>query len=455
MVRTIGKANVVKTKTMYVCNNCGEESLTWQGRCPVCGEWNTFQEFKAPPASYQRGGGTAAPAAVMTRLGDSENSTPAQRLASTFREFDRVLGGGMVPGSVILLGGDPGIGKSTLLLQVAESLGKQHKVLYFSGEESQQQVADRARRLGIGDHFFFANETRLDVIRSLIDQEQPQVVVVDSIQTLYDDSFPSTPGSLVQVRECSLQLQSLAKRTGTSIILVGHITKEGTVAGPKTLEHMVDVVLYLEGDPRSEMRLLRSMKNRFGATYEVGIFELAEQGLRDVTDPSALFIEHHTGDIAGTALSAVLEGARPILVEVQALVTLTSFGYPKRTSSGLDLQRLQILLAILESHTPCSFANADVFINVVGGYRIQDRSADLALCMALLSAASKKPLPAKQVFYGEVGLTGEIRPVPQLRRRHEEVERLGYTAPPAIKTIRSMGETFQVFSDRPITRRRS
>lgn len=437
---------MAKNRTVYVCSNCGEEALSWQGKCPVCGEWNTFKEFKVEAKTTRA---SAASLAVdLQPLDITALESKSSRLPTGYAEFDRVLGGGIVAGSVILLGGEPGIGKSTLLLQAAQSLTAQSQVIYFSGEESSLQVAGRAKRLGLTPTFLFANETRLTVIRELINQHKPSVVIVDSIQTLYDDAFPSTPGSLVQVRESALQLQDLAKSQNISIILVGHITKEGTVAGPKTLEHMVDVVLYLEGEARSEMRILRSMKNRFGATYEVGLFELGEKGMSDVTDPSSLFIEEHDAHVPGTALTAVLEGARPILVEVQALVVPTSFGYPKRTSSGVDLQRLHILLAILDSRVGCSFASSDVFLNVVGGYRIQDRGADLAMCMALLSAASATPLPSKQVFYGEVGLTGEVRRVVQAKRRADELERLGYDAPPSLRSVKEMGAKFGILKAR-------
>ncbi len=433
---------MAKTKTLYVCSSCGEESITWQGRCPVCGEWNTFREFKIDTAPAR--GLTSNPVIELKPLDINAPDITSQRVLTGSAEFDRVLGGGIIPGSVILLGGEPGIGKSTLLLQVAQFLGGQKKVIYFSGEESASQVADRARRLAMTPTFLFANETRLATIRDQLTVHQPDLVIIDSIQTLYDESLPSTPGSLVQVRECSLQLQELAKSRGICLVLVGHITKEGTVAGPKTLEHMVDVVLYLEGEPRSEMRILRSMKNRFGATFEVGLFELTDQGLASITDPSGLFVEEHATSIPGTALTAVLEGMRPILVEIQALVVPTAFGYPKRTSSGIDLQRLHILLAILESRTHVSFAASDVFLNVVGGYRIQDRAADLAICMALLSALTDTPLPPKQVFYGEVGLTGEIRRVSQYKRRSEEIERLGYLATPTQKLLWQIGQDFSV-----------
>ncbi len=433
---------MAKLKTMYVCSHCGEEALAWQGKCPVCGQWNTFKEIKVDSgiSRSKSSAMNAAPLAPLAIEGVKEQS----RMSTGHAEFDRVLGGGVVPGSVVLLGGEPGIGKSTLLLQVADHLSKSQKVIYFSGEESEYQVADRAKRLGLSPTFLFGTTTDIAAIKSQVAVEQPSLLIVDSIQTLYDDRFPSTPGSLVQVRESALQLQELAKREGVSTILVGHITKEGTVAGPKTLEHMVDVVLYLEGEPRTETRILRSIKNRFGATYEIGLFNLGEGGMQDIQDASALFIEDHESHVPGTALTAVLEGARPIIVEVQALVTPTAFGYPKRTSLGLDIQRLHILLAILESRLHYNLSSHDVFVNVVGGYKIQDRQADAGLCMALLSAASGQILPAKQVFYGEVGLTGEIRKTSHTARITKEVERLGYGAMPAKRSLKEVAEQFDL-----------
>lgn len=439
---------MAKTKTVYVCSNCGEEALAWQGKCPVCGEWNTFKELRLDAKPTSSSGRSSAGAIELKPLDSAIIERETKRISTGFSEFDRVLGGGIVPGSVILLGGEPGVGKSTLLLQAAHYLGQNNSMVYFSGEESASQVAGRAKRLGLKPAFMFANETRSPIIRDTLLANKPDVVVIDSIQTLYDDTYPSTPGSLVQVRECALQLQDLAKSHGISVILVGHITKEGTVAGPKTLEHMVDVVLYLEGEPRSEMRLLRSMKNRFGATHEVGMFELNDKGLQNITDPSMLFVEEHQNAVPGTALTAVLEGARPILVEVQALVVPTPFGYPKRTSLGIDLQRLHILLAILESRTKSSFASLDVFVNVVGGYKIQDRGADLAICMALLSASSGVALPPKQVFCGEVGLTGEIRPVAQQKRREDELKRLGFQTTTLKRSVREVAQEFNVARDK-------
>lgn len=419
---------MAKIRTRYVCGSCGEESIAWQGRCPACQEWNTLQPFTPKKTSGNQ------PAAVLALTPLDVNASSGQRLVSRIGEFDRVVGGGIVPGSVILLAGEPGIGKSTLLLQVAQAVSER-TVIYFSGEESTAQVAGRARRLGMTPTFLFSNETHLPAIRAAIEARSPDVVIIDSIQTIYDETYPSTPGSLVQVRECALILQTLAKSLGVSMILVGHITKEGTVAGPKTLEHMVDVVLTLEGDPRGDTRILRGMKNRFGATYETGLFQLGENGMVGVDDPSVLFVESHRQAAPGTALTAVIEGQRPMLIEIQALVAATPFGYPKRASSGFDPQRLHLLLAILDSRGGGAFASSDVFCNVVGGYSVQDRGADLAACLALLSAASGVALPARSVFCGEVGLTGEIRPATYQKRRQDEINRLGYHVGAPAKTL--------------------
>ncbi len=437
-----------KTKTLYVCSNCGEESITWQGKCPVCNEWNTFKEFKISSGT-ERGAkrSDVRDALTLQPLNVADHSDTQERISTGMVEFDRVLGGGIVRGSVILLGGEPGIGKSTLLLQSAQLLSKKAQVVYFSGEESTAQVAGRAKRLGLTPTFSFANETRVPIIRATLESARPDIVIIDSIQTLYDDAFPSTPGSLVQVRESTLELQKIAKALGISIILVGHITKEGTVAGPKTLEHMVDVVMYLEGESRSELRLLRSMKNRFGATYEVGIFELSDQGMKDIIDPTKLFIEQHATKVPGTALTVVMEGARPMLVEIQALVVPTAFGYPKRTSSGVDPQRLHIFLAILERRVHATFSSSDVFLNVVGGYRIQDRGSDLSICMALLSALSDVAIPAKHVFCGEVGLTGEVRSVYQQKRRMDEMQRLGYE-PIMVQSLQALAAEYGIVKAR-------
>lgn len=428
---------MAKTKKVFVCSACGEEAITWQGRCPVCGQWNTFQEIRID-AVVTKASQQHILDQPLVRLDVKMALQSVNRLTSDIEEFDRVLGGGIVPGSVVLLGGEPGVGKSTLLLQVAQALGQKAVTAYFSGEESLVQVADRARRLGFDPTFLFANETRIDAIESHIFASQPKLVIVDSIQTLYDERFPSTPGSLVQVRETALRLQAIAKKSGVTIILVGHITKEGTLGGPKTLEHMVDVVAYLEGDPRRDIRLLRCVKNRFGATHEVGLFTLCEAGMLSVDNPALLFVESQTSNCAGSVITAVLEGSRPILVEVQSLVVPTAFGFPKRTALGIDSHRLSIILAILEVRVGIRLGQHDVFVNVVGGYKLTDRAADLGICMSILSAASEMPLPAKQVLYGEVGLNGEVRFVAKNDRRRLEIERLGYIASPDHGTIKAI-----------------
>lgn len=433
-----------KLKTMYVCSNCGEESITWQGKCPNCGEWNTFKLININVKNGRDVLTTSEPLEILSET--HEDDKP--RRQTGFQEFDRVLGGGLFPGSVVLLGGDPGVGKSTLLLQTAQFMSQSAKLIYFSGEESRQQVSHRARRLAITPKFLFSNETRIQAIRGLLESEKPDCIVIDSIQTLYDDTYPSTPGSLVQVRECALQLQDFAKQHGIAVFLIGHITKEGTVAGPKTLEHMVDVVLYLEGEATTEMRLLRSIKNRFGATNEIGLFDLGSQGLQDVSDPIQLFTEDRATPVAGTALTIVCEGERPIIVEIQALVSPTPFGYPKRTSSGFDLQRLHILLAVLERRAGFTLTSMDVFINVVGGYHIRDRSADLGVCMAIISAITETPLPKKHVFWGEVGLTGEVRKRNRDDRQNREVVRLGYTPSADEKIITAFTNEYGIARNR-------
>lgn len=412
-----------KAKKVYVCSACGEEAMTWQGRCPVCQAWNTMTELNLGTTT-KRGAAEKAEAAAVRPL-DVAKIASGGRIVTGIGEFDRVLGGGFVPGSIILIGGDPGIGKSTLLLQVANRCAERG-VIYFSGEESEYQVADRARRLGLAPSFNFANETHVPTIEATILREQPELVIVDSIQTLYDDRLPSTPGSLVQVRESALRLQELAKKSNTIIILIGHVTKEGTVAGPRTLEHMVDAVLYLEGDRRSDARIIRGIKNRFGATYEIGLFKLGEKGMEEIANPSVLFMAEHIEPAPGTILTATIDGARPIVVEIQALVAPTSFGYPKRTATGIDLNRLHLLLAIMTNRAGLSgLATSDVFINVVGGYAIHDRATDLAICLALASGLTNKALPSGLVAYGEVDLTGQIRPVTMGKQRRNEAERLG------------------------------
>lgn len=419
--------------------------MVWQGKCPVCGEWNTFKEFTIGRDSRGSAGGSNSASAAAVRPLSLVGADNSHRLSSGLGEFDRALGGGFVLGSVILLGGDPGIGKSTVTMQIAHNLANDG-VIYFSGEESEGQVANRALRLGLKPSFKFANITNVQTILATIEQEKPKLVIIDSIQTLYDDAFPSTPGSLVQVRESSLRLQELAKRTGTIVILIGHVTKEGSVAGPRTLEHMVDVVLYLEGDRRTDARILRGAKNRFGATHEIGLFRLTETGMEGIDNPSVLFMSEHAEPAPGTILTAAIDGSRPVIAEIQSLVTPTAFGLPRRTSSGIDLNRLHLLIAIVANRAGLpSLGQCDVFLNIVGGYTIHDRAADLAVCLALASGLTNVPLPLGLVAYGEVDLTGSIRPVPMASQRASEAKRLGLSVMPEnLKTLKAVLEYYHL-----------
>ena len=413
-------------QTIFVCSGCGEEYLKWQGKCENCGEWNTLKEFKSPKTKFQTFG--AVPSAALAI--DEIKISNFKRISTTLEEFDRVLGGeeknkGIVPGSVILLSGDPGIGKSTLLLEVAARLDD---VLYISGEESAEQIKLRFDRLGLkSKRMKLFSEIDLSAISETINSEKPKIVIVDSIQTIYSNEFPSTPGSLVQVRECALRLQQLAKTTHTPVILVGHVTKEGTVAGPRTLEHLVDVVLYLEGERFHNNRILRGEKNRFGATEEIGIFEMTENGLKEVSNPSKLFLEERSENISGNVVTSTIEGTRALLVEVQALTAPTTFGYPQRKASGFDLNRLQLLLAVLQKRAGINLSNQDVFINVVGGIKVKEPAVDLAVVLAVASAFADKPISKNVCAFGEVGLSGEIRKVSLESRRMAEAKRLGFT----------------------------
>ncbi len=418
-----------KSTTVFVCNSCGEEFLQWQGRCSNCGEWNTLKEFSVPTSSERNknvrtGGYSGQTTQQVQKLSDVQGERLVRR-SSGVGEVDRVLGGGIVPGSVILLGGDPGIGKSTLLLQVAAHV--EGVVLYVSGEESPEQIKLRSERLGAeADAVHVLAATNVDSIAAQIENEKPALVIIDSIQTMYDPAFPSTPGSIVQVRETAIRIQQLAKGIGVPVVLVGHITKEGTVAGPRTLEHLVDVVLYLEGDSQHDLRILRAVKNRFGDISETGLLAMGEKGLQEVTNP-AQFLLGERVQVPGSILSTVMEGSRPMLVEIQALTVPSVFGYPRRTASGFDLNRLNLLLAVLQRRAGIDLSSQDVFVNVVGGMKIKDPAVDAAVCVALASAALNKTLDEKLCVIGEVGLGGEVRRVQQQARREKEIEQLGYT----------------------------
>ena len=415
-----------RSKSAYACTECGGRSSKWQGQCPHCGAWNTLVETIALPAATRFHAAAGGEAGDVRRLSAVE-ARPEPRSPTGLAEFDRVLGGGLVPGSVVLLGGDPGIGKSTLLLQAMAAISGARRALYVTGEESAEQVALRAGRLGLAAAAVdLQAEVQLEAIVAAIRTRSPEVVVIDSIQTVYTEALESAPGSVAQVRECAAQLTRLAKRSGVAVILVGHVTKEGAIAGPRVLEHIVDTVLYFEGDTHSSFRVVRAIKNRFGAANELGVFAMTERGLKGVTNPSALFLSQHATAVAGSCILATMEGSRPLLVEVQALVDPSQGGPPRRLAVGLDPQRLALLLAVLHRHGGIETAGLDVFINAVGGVRIDEPAADLAILLAVHSSFRNKPLETKSIVFGEVGLAGEIRPVLRGQERLREAAKLGF-----------------------------
>ncbi|MBA3032299.1 MAG: DNA repair protein RadA [Gammaproteobacteria bacterium] len=424
---------MVKAKSIYSCTECGASAPKWQGQCPGCAQWNTLVEAVAETATpaAKRFGTNFAPLAASSKPQDLAAIRPRDepRLATGVEEFDRVLGGGLVAGGVVLIGGDPGIGKSTLLLQALARLAEAGQpVLYVSGEESGEQIALRANRLQLpAAGLRLLAEINLEKIIATLQDEKPLVAVIDSIQTLWSDALQSAPGSVAQVRECAAQLTRFAKQTGVCIILVGHVTKEGALAGPRVLEHIVDTVLYFEGDTHSSFRLVRAVKNRFGAVNELGVFAMTDKGLKGVANPSALFLSQHAQDVAGSCVLVTQEGTRPLLVEIQALVDAAMSGNPRRLTVGLDPQRLAMLLAVLHRHAGVMCGDQDVFVNAVGGVRIQEPAADLAVLLAIVSSLRNKPLPGKWVAFGEVGLAGEIRPAPRGQERLKEAAKLGFT----------------------------
>ena len=417
---------MAKIKTIYSCTECGATSPKWQGQCPGCNDWNTLVETVAEKAPTNSRFESLAPTARLQNLSEIE-AREVDRIATGVGEFDRALGGGLVNGAVVLIGGDPGIGKSTLLLQALAHLSRDNKVLYVSGEESGEQVALRARRLGLDTRRLqLMAEINLERILATLQAEKPVVAVIDSIQTLWSDQLSSAPGSVAQVRECAAQLTRLAKQAGITVILVGHVTKEGALAGPRVLEHIVDTVLYFEGDTHSSFRLVRAVKNRFGAVNEIGVFAMTETGLKGVSNPSALFLSQHGQDVAGSCVMVTQEGTRPLLVEIQALVD-TAHGNPRRLTVGLDPQRLAMLLAVLHRHAGIVCFDQDVFVNAVGGVKITEPAADLAVLLSITSSLKNKPLPSKLIVFGEVGLAGEIRPAPRGQERLKEAAKLGFT----------------------------
>ena len=423
---------MAKAKVAFVCADCGAEHSKWQGQCAGCGEWNTLREFIVPKSrpSAAGGQGTAGYSGEPARSARlTEISTAShKRIPSGFVELDRVLGGGFVPGSVALVGGDPGAGKSTLLLQVSTALGPDTRVLYVSGEESLEQIADRARRLELaaGD-LTLASEVTVERVTELVLAEQPALLIVDSIQVMQVQTSESLPGSVTQVRESAAELVRLAKRTGVAVVLVGHVTKEGNLAGPKVLEHMIDCFMMLDAPPGSRYRTLRGLKNRFGAVNELGVFAMTDAGMKEVSNPSAIFLQRPKETAPGSVVTVTWEGTRPLLVEIQALVDDIQGGYARRVAVGLDAQRLAMHLAVLHRHCGVSLADQDVFANVVGGVRIAETGADLALLVAAMSSFRNRALPRDLVVFGELGLTGEVRPVPNGQERLREAQKHGFT----------------------------
>ena len=416
---------MAKSRTVYLCDSCGAESPKWEGRCPSCGQWNTLAEFKHDARDSRHWTGASAPAVELSEV----QADDVPRVSVGSQELNRVLGGGIVPGSVTLVAGDPGIGKSTLLLRLASDAARiLGQCLYVTGEESASQIRMRADRLGLpGKGLYILQATELAEIRAELATRRPPLVVVDSIQTLSDGASSSSPGSSTQIRECTRALLEWAKSEGAPVVITGHVTKVGDIAGPRVLEHMVDVVLYMEGDPISSWRLLRSAKNRFGSTNELGVFEMRSEGLVDVPDPSQVFLGERRKDAVGSVVVATIEGTRPLLVEVQALTNPSLLPAPRRVATGVDFNRLLLVCAVLTRRTGISLADQDVVVSVTGGLRVSEPAADLGIALAVASSMRNAPIPSGLVAFGEIGLAGEIRAVPQAERRIAEAERLGLT----------------------------
>lgn len=418
---------MARTKTVFYCTSCGNETPKWQGRCPSCGQWNTMQEHveKSVPVGKAKSVPIGINRAAQ-RLVEIDTNREI-RFSTGVGELDRVLGGGAVTGSLVLVGGAPGIGKSTLLLQICSSLCLQRKVLYVSGEESEKQIKLRAQRIGsTPSDLYILSETRLSDILAAVENLKPDILIADSIQTLYNEENDSTPGSVSQVKDCTMALMQLSKVQGITVFVVGHINKDGAIAGPKVLEHMVDCVLYFEGDANSSYRLLRAAKNRFGSTNEIGVFEMGDAGLIEVPNPSQMLLEGRPDNASGTCVACVMEGTRPVLAEVQALVTKTPFNVPRRTSDGFDFNRAALLLAVAEKRAGLKLNIFDAYINVIGGLQLDEPGADLPVLLAVASSYRDQPIPADLVAIGEIGLTGEIRSVSHMNQRLSEVVRLGF-----------------------------
>lgn len=406
------------TKTIYLCEKCGNEFSQWSGRCTICGEWNTLKEVKFDmPISTTKSGPVEITNIVDVKISDKT------RAKTGIGEFDRVLGGGIVAGSIILLGGEPGIGKSTLMLELTKKIDK---ILYISTEESLEQIKIRAERLKLNPKsLMLVSDGNIENLESTVAKSKPSLIIIDSIQTVNLSQYPSTPGSLVQVRECGIFLQRLAKKSGVPVFIVGHVTKEGSIAGPRILEHLVDVVLYLEGERFQDFRILRGIKNRFGATNEVGIFSMQNNGLQEIKNPSELFLNQRV-DKPGSVIGCTLEGTRPLLIEIQSIVVPTNFGYPKRTASGFDLNRLNLLAAVITKNTEINLSSSDIYLNIVGGMKLREPALDLPVCISMITSYNNKIVAKDNCYFGEVGLTGEIRKVTREQDRIKECQNLGY-----------------------------
>lgn len=418
----------MKTKNVYICSECGYKSLKWLGKCPGCNKWNTLQETivqESKPSARQGLGAAALVRREPMKINDVKVGFET-RYETGMKELDRVLGGGIVQGSLILVGGDPGIGKSTLLLQICETAGKNHKILYISGEESEGQIKLRAQRLGVkSDNLYLISETETETIISLITELKPDIVIIDSIQTMHREDIASAAGSVPQVREATNAFMRVAKSMGIAMFIVGHVTKDGAIAGPRVLEHMVDCVLYFEGDRNTTFRILRGVKNRFGSTNEIGVFEMGDGGLVEVENPSMMLLEGRE-EVSGSCIVCTMEGSRGVMAEIQALVTPTGFGNPRRMSSGIDLNRMLLLIAVLEKRARMNLSNSDVYVNVAGGLRIDETAVDLGICAAIATSQADVELPSDMIFIGEVGLGGELRAVNQLEKRLNEAAKLGF-----------------------------
>lgn len=418
---------MAKAKTLFYCTECGNETPKWQGRCSACGAWNTIVEQPAAETKKGAVGSISVPHRTARPITEVE-ATDELRFHTGMNELDRVLGGGAVQGSLVLVGGAPGIGKSTLMLQICDNLCKFSKVLYVSGEESERQIKLRAQRLGVqNNNLFLLSETNLEEITAVVEQLKPDILIVDSIQTIYNGDSNASPGSVAQVKECTMTLMHLAKTLGVTVFVVGHINKEGSLAGPKVLEHMVDCVLHFEGEEHNSYRILRAAKNRFGATNEIGVFEMGDQGLCEVPNPSEALLSGRPQDTPGSCVTCVMEGVRPVLAEVQALLTPSGYGTSRRSSNGFDYNRAMMMLAVLEKRGGLMISNCDFYVNVIGGLAVSEPAADLSLIIALASSFRDKPVPYDLAAIGEVGLTGELRAVHALNQRLSEVRRLGFT----------------------------